>query len=118
MLHLAEAEVLYQSVNPALGVPAPCEGAGLPHEGVEEYGLPDAHVRGEVDVSVHQGDSVRPTVGGHTATVTRLVYSNCYADSLYLFPLMRMSPLSLEPIPPCLLAIMLQRELPSSPVMS
>ena len=38
--HLAEAEVLYERVYPALGVSAPGEGAGLPHQGVEQDGLP------------------------------------------------------------------------------
>ena len=65
MLHLAQPQVLDQSINPALGVSPPGEGPGFPHEGVEENGLPDAHVRSEVDVPVHERDSVRKTPGGH-----------------------------------------------------
>ena len=52
--------------HPALGVPAPGEGARLSHEGVEEYRLPDAHVGGEVDVPVHQWHSVLQAAGAHT----------------------------------------------------
>ena len=51
---LLELKIITEDTHPALGVPAPGEGPRLPHEGVEEYRLPDAHVGGEVDVPVHQ----------------------------------------------------------------
>ena len=56
-----------EDTDPALGVPAPGEGARLPHEGVEEDGLAHRHVRREVDVPVHQGHPVLQSAGRHAA---------------------------------------------------
>ena len=52
---IPKPEVFYERVDPALGVPAPGEGARLPEDGVEEQGLPHGHVRAEVDVLLHEG---------------------------------------------------------------
>ena len=96
VLHLTQPEVLNQRVNPALtlsanqksehsdirqlllllqrftdlGVPSPGECARLPHQGVEQDGLPHGHVTGEVDVPVHQRHPVLQPARGHAATIS------------------------------------------------
>ena len=51
-----------------LGVPAPGEGPGLPHQGVEQDGLPHGHVTREVNVLVNKRHPVLQPARGNTET--------------------------------------------------
>ena len=66
MLHLAQPQVLDQGVDPALGVPPPGQGPRLPHERVEQDGLPHAHVSCEINVSINQRHSILHFAGRDT----------------------------------------------------